>query len=44
MIHMASGLLRSVKEQKVDLVEAERVCGWTRYLWESLEELRTVAS
>ncbi|KAF9647875.1 hypothetical protein BDM02DRAFT_3129457 [Thelephora ganbajun] len=41
-IHMASGLLRSVKEHKVDWAEAERASDWTRYLCGGLEELRTM--
>jgi len=36
--------LRSVKEQRVDWLEAERVSSWTRYLRGILEESGTVAS
>lgn len=43
-IHVAAGLLRSVKGQQVDWFGAERVSGWTRYLRGNLEESRTVAS
>ena len=38
-IRTASGLLRLVRENGVDWVEAEGVCDWTRYVRGSSEEL-----
>lgn len=43
-VHIASGLLRSVKGCRVDWLEAERVTDWTRYLQGGLEELRTMVA